>query len=214
MFTGLVQEQGTITALRRSSHGLVWTIDAPQSAPELKIGDSINVAGACQTVESVKGSIITGTAIGETLKKTTFARWAVGMHINLELALRVGDRLGGHIVSGHVDTVGTVESHRAAPEEHTLTVKYPAEFARWVVAQGSVALDGVSLTIARRSADALTVALIPETAKRTTLGALRAGDPINIEFDQMIKAAVQTVELISASSGRVTEDMLQKAGWR
>lgn len=214
MFTGLVQEQGKIIALRRSTHGLVWTVDAPQSAPELTVGDSINVAGACQTVESINGSAITGTAIGETLKKTTFGRWTIGTRVNLELALRVGDRLGGHIVSGHVDTVGRVESHRVAPEEHTLTVTYPAEFARWVVAQGSVALDGVSLTIAGRTADSLTVALIPETAKRTTLGALRAGDPINIEFDQMIKAAVQAVELISVSSGRVTEDMLQKAGWQ
>lgn len=213
MFTGLVRELGTITALRRSAHGLVWTIDAPQSASELNIGDSINVAGVCQTAESVSGSVISGTAIGETLKKTTFSRWTVGARVNLELAVRVGDRLGGHIVSGHIDTAATVENHRVNPEAHTLTVSYPAQFARWVIAQGSVALDGVSLTIAERKADSLTVALIPETAKRTTLGALRAGDPVNIEFDQMIKAAVQAVELISASSGRVTEDMLQKAGW-
>ncbi len=214
MFTGLVQEQGRITALRRSPQGLVWTIDAPQSAAELKLGDSINVAGACQTVEAISGSAISGTAIGETLKKTTFGQWTVGTHVNLELAVRLGDRLGGHIVSGHVDTVGTVDNHSVDRDEHTLTISYSSEFARWVIAQGSVALDGVSLTIAQRHADALTVALIPETAKRTSLGALRAGDYINIEFDQMIKAAVQAVELISASRGRVTEDMLTRAGWR
>jgi riboflavin synthase len=213
MFTGLVEEIGKVTNLRRSSHGLVWTIDAPHSAAELKTGDSINIAGACQTIESVDGSAISGTAIGETLKKTSFNRWTVGTLVNLELAVRAGDRLGGHIVSGHIDTIGIVELHLHAPDAHALRVAYPSQYARWVVAQGSAALDGVSLTVAERETEALTVALIPETAKRTTLGALRVGDPVNIEFDQMIKAAVQAVEFISASSGRVTEDTLRKAGW-
>jgi riboflavin synthase len=213
MFTGLVQEIATITRLQRTPHGLKWTIEAPQCAPELNLGDSINVAGACQSAESIDGSAISGTAIGETLKKTTYEHWTVGTKVNLELPLRLGDRLGGHIVSGHVDTVGKVVSHEETAANWTLTVSFPGGFARWVIAQGSVTLDGVSLTIARRTNNTLTVALIPETVKRTTLGSLRIGDSVNIEFDQMIKAAVQAVEMMSNKSEGVTERTLTEAGW-
>lgn len=213
MFTGLIQEVGKVSRVQRSPHGLVWTIEAPVSAAELKPGDSVNVAGACQTVETIDGASVSGTAIGETLKKTTYARWNVGTRVNLELPLRVGDRLGGHIVSGHVDTVGTVVARQDTAARYALTVSFPSRFARWVVAQGSVTLDGVSLTIAARTADTLTVALIPETVKRTTLGSLRVGDQINVEFDQMIKAAVQAVELMTQTSEGITEETLQQAGW-
>ena len=212
MFTGLVQEVGRVERLQRTASGLRWTIHASLCASQLKPGDSINVAGACQTVVSVTQGGFSGTAIPETLKKTTFARWSIGHQVNLELALRADDRLGGHIVSGHIDTAGRVTGRRDTSSGHSLTVSFPTEFDRWTFSQGSIALDGVSLTVAERTPGAVTVALIPETLQRTTLGSLRIGDPINIEFDQMVKAAVQN-QRSQESSGRIDQALLTRAGW-
>ncbi len=217
MFTGIVAEIGEVAEVQRTANGLRWTIHAPQCASQLKKGDSISVVGACQTVESVTRGRFSGTAIPETLKKTTFARWRVGQRVNLELALRADGRFGGHIVSGHVDTVGSVSERRDTPSGYDLAVAFPAAFARWTLPQGSIAIDGVSLTIATvmqagRERGALKVALIPETLARTTLGALRTGDPVNIEFDQIVKAVVQNQERLQPSSGRIDEALLARTG--
>jgi len=208
MFTGLIAEIGTIRQLRRLAAGVEWTIVAPTLASQLKVGDSINVAGACQTVESIGSERFSGTAIRETLKVTTFARWGVGHRVNLELALRADDRLGGHLVSGHVDTIGYVRASRRDAHGHWLDVSFPRQFDRWAVPKGSIALDGVSLTIAAKQPGSITVALIPETLARTTLDALRVGDPVNVEFDQLVKAAAPDL-----SAPRVDEQMLARSGW-
>jgi riboflavin synthase len=208
MFTGLIAEIGTIRQLRRLAAGVEWTIVAPTLASQLKVGDSINVAGACQTVESIGFERFSGTAIRETLKVTTFARWSVGHRVNLELALRADDRLGGHLVGGHVDTIGYVRASRRDARGHWLEVSFPRPFDRWAVPKGSIALDGVSLTIAAKQPGSITAALIPETLARTTLDALRVGDPVNVEFDQLVKAAAPDLCV-----QRVDEQMLARSGW-
>ena len=213
MFTGLIQEVGEVTRAERSAAGMVWTIRAAGIAREVKAGDSVNIAGACQTVETVSGDSFTGTSIPETLAKTTYGNWARGQQVNLELSLRASDRLGGHLVSGHVDAVGHVTAIDQVGGAHNLTILFDPQYAPWTIAQGSIAIDGVSLTIARRGEQSVTVALIPETLNRTTLASLRVGDPVNLEFDQLIKAVVQTVRSLKASSANVTEEMLATAGW-
>lgn len=194
MFTGLIQEMGHITRVERQSGGLRWSIRCPKTAPLLKRGDSINISGACQTVETISGDTISGTSIPETLKKTTFSNWRAGHTVNLEPALRASDRLGGHMVSGHVDTVGTLRKRGMTGDWLTLSVEFENKFSRWVIPHGSIAIEGVSLTIAECARGTLTVALIPETIERTTLGSANPGDQLNLEFDQIIKAVVQTVE--------------------
>ncbi|HUU44479.1 MAG TPA: riboflavin synthase [Acidobacteriota bacterium] len=207
MFTGLIQEIGTLKRLRRTSSGLRWTITAPVLAPGIKAGDSVNVSGACQTVESVDGDMISGTAIPTTLRLTTFAHWRVGQRVNLEPALRADDRLGGHIVSGHVDTTGRVTRVTQSREGFQIDVAFAPEFDRWLVPQGSISVDGVSLTVAGKRRGTLTVAIIPETLARSTLGERRVGERVNLEFDQMIKAAVAGVQ------GGIDAATLAEAGY-
>ncbi|MBI5868573.1 MAG: riboflavin synthase [candidate division Zixibacteria bacterium] len=213
MFTGLVQEIGTITRVQRMAGMLRWTIRAPESVGQLHTGDSINVAGACQTVETLDRDSFTGAAIPETLARTTFLEWRSGTQVNLELALRASDRLGGHIVTGHVDTVGSVVHIRSDARGTRLSVAFDRRFANLALAQGSIALDGVSLTIAEKTPGMVTVALIPETLKRTTLGGLAAGDMINIEFDQVVKAIVQQSNGQPGQKSHIDSNLLAKAGW-
>lgn len=208
MFTGLIQEIGIVRAVRRTAAGLRWSIAAPALAPRLKPGDSLNISGACQTVEAIAKDLVSGTAIPETLRVTNAARWTVGRALNLELALRADDRLGGHLVTGHVDTTGRVSGTRKSVAGFRLDVTFDAEFDRWVVAKGSIALDGVSLTVAHCARGRVTVALIPETLAATTWGSVRVGDTINVEFDQMIKAVVK-----GARTRGVDEALLERAGF-
>ena len=213
MFTGLVQEVGKIKRLQHIGGALRWTIHAPHCAEQLKTGDSINIAGVCQTVESISGELLSGTAIAETLRKTTFAHWKIGNLVNLELALRADDRIGGHIVSGHVDGVGRVQRRRSVTSGTDLTVSFAASFDKWTVDRGSIALDGVSLTISEKKPGTITVALIPETLKRTTLGDLGVGDEMNMEFDQLVKAANQQAGASARESSRIDTNLLAASGW-
>ncbi|GAB4318560.1 MAG: riboflavin synthase [Candidatus Zixiibacteriota bacterium] len=213
MFTGLIQEIGTVTRIGRTSAGMAWSVHAPMVTAELKRGDSICIDGACQTVETVNDDILTGTAIPETLKKTSYADWRVGARVNLEPPLRPTDRLGGHFVSGHVDTVGVVSGVIQNGGAYELTVSHDARYALWTIDQGSIAINGVSLTIARRTGESITVALIPETLERTNLSALTRGDRVNLEFDQLIKAAVQAVGALPHERKAISEEYLANAGW-
>jgi riboflavin synthase len=213
MFTGLVQEVGKIKRLQHIGGARRWTIYAPHCMARLKTGDSINIAGACQTVESVSGGLLSGTAIAETLRKTTFEHWKIESLVNLELALRADDRFGGHVVSGHIDTPGRILRRRNTTSSTYLTVSHAVSFDHWSVEQGSIALDGVSLTIAEKTPGTVTVALIPETLKRTTLGTLRVGDEVNIEFDQLVKAAIQHADVATRDSSRINTKLLAASGW-
>jgi riboflavin synthase len=183
MFTGLVAAIGSVTTLDRDSARARIEFDSAL-ATELEVGDSVAVNGVCLSATAVHGSSFSADIVAETLARTTLGELAVGSSVNLELPLRASDRLGGHVVLGHVDGVGEV---RALRDDGELEVAIDPELARYVVEKGSIALDGVSLTVAAIEDRVLTVALIPQTLRATTLGALAPGGHVNVEVDVLAK---------------------------
>jgi riboflavin synthase len=187
MFTGLVEECGTVVSIQPHRWGRRLQLRAHQVLSGLSLGDSIAVNGVCLSVCERTPEGFAVDVVWETLRKTTLGRLRRGSLVNLERALAVGDRLGGHWVQGHVDCTSTVLERYRRSGEHLLWIALPAEFAPYVVLHGSICVDGVSLTVARLRADAFMVALIPETLCRTTLGRLRRGSQVNLEFDVLGK---------------------------
>ena len=187
MFTGIVEEMGEVVAVDDQTDAVRLTVRARQVLEGTHLGDSISVNGCCLTVASVEGSAWTADVMKETLDRTSLDKVQVGDRVNLERAVTADKRLGGHIVQGHVDAVGTIT--RRTPSEHweVVEVAIPPRLARYVVEKGSITIDGVSLTVVDIGEDALTVSLIPETLARTTLGFREAGDPVNLEVDVLAK---------------------------
>lgn len=183
MFTGLIETMGTVVRVSRARGAarLVVRSDLPVDA--MRDGESVAVDGACLTVARRAGDAFEADAIPETLARTTLGALRSGDRVNLERAVALGDRLGGHLVQGHVDAVGTVLSSVRRGADVRLGVGLPAALRRYTAEKGSIALHGVSLTIAAVRPRGVEVALIPETLSRTTLGALRAGDRVNVEVD-------------------------------
>jgi riboflavin synthase len=187
VFTGLVAGLGTVAAVDSTDDGVRLTLETPL-AREVAEGDSVAVNGVCLTAVGVSGDRFGADVMHETLRRSTLGGVGAGARVNLELALRAADRLGGHIMQGHVDGVGTVASVREDGFARVVTVRVddPA-LLRYVVEKGSIAVDGVSLTIARIDADSFDVSLIPETLERTTLGSAVAGTRTNLEVDVVAK---------------------------
>jgi riboflavin synthase len=186
MFTGLVADKGTVEAVEQDGPGARLRVRT-RLAPELAGGDSIAVNGVCLTAREPDGGSFAADLMAETLERSSLGPLAAGDEVNLELPLRAGDRLGGHVVQGHVDGVGEVERIDEAGFARVVRVAAPAEVLRYVVEKGSIAVDGVSLTVAGLAPDAFTVALIPTTLARTTLGFRAPGDTVNIEVDVVAK---------------------------
>ena len=204
MFTGIVEELGRVVRLETIEDCARLTVEAPTVTQDASLGDSISVNGCCLTVAAVHGSTFTADLMAETLTRTTLGSQAPGDPVNLERALRATDRLGGHIVQGHVDATAEVLDRSHGEHWDLLRVGLPQEIARYVAVKGSVALDGVSLTVVdvedaqHNAPDAsptpgagasLSVGLIPETLRRTTLGTRRPGERVNLEVDVMAKYA-------------------------
>ena len=184
MFTGLVAYLGTVVGLETRAGGSRLTIASDRLTDDLSVGDSISVSGACLTAVSVDESRFVADVVAETLRRTTLGELAVGSRVNLELPLRASDRLGGHVVLGHVDGVATVLELRA---DDSLVFEIDRSLARYVVEKGSIALDGVSLTVASVDESSVTIALIPETRRSTTLGFVKIGSRVNVEVDILAK---------------------------
>ena len=204
MFTGIVEEFGRVVRLETNEDCARLTVEAPTVTQDASLGDSISVNGCCLTVAAMHGSTFTADLMAETLTRTTLGSQAPGDPVNLERALRATDRLGGHIVQGHVDATAEVLNRSHGEHWDLLRVGLPQEIARYVAIKGSVALDGVSLTVvdvedAQHDAPdasptpgagaSLSVGLIPETLRRTTLGRRRPGERVNLEVDVMAKYA-------------------------
>lgn len=187
MFTGLVEEGGSIGAVEPGERGARLTVLARAVLDGLAVGDSVAVNGACLTAVAVDGDGFAVEAVAETLRRTSLGALAPGDRVNLERAMRLGDRLAGHLVQGHVDGVGTVRAVRPEGESAVLEVEAPAPLLRYVVEKGSITVDGVSLTVAQRLADGFTVALIPHTMAVTTLGPQALGRAVNLEVDVVAK---------------------------
>lgn len=205
MFTGLIEAVGIVQALVPTGSLRRFVIEAPFTT-ELQIGESVAVDGACQTVVAREQKTFAVEAIAETLKRTKFGSYRVGQPVNLERALRLGDRLGGHVVQGHVDCTGKVGPIRQNGAERLMWVEFPGDYAPLVVDKGSVAIDGVSLTVVHAAARRFSVALIPHTWQATTFAGLRTGDSVNLEFDLLGKYMLRQKQLgreaiLTASAG-------------
>jgi len=186
MFTGLVQAVGRVSAIDRSSDGARVTIETPLVA-ELRAGDSIAVNGVCLSAAALDDGAFAADAMNETLARTSLGGLDPGAEVNLELPLRASARLGGHMVQGHVDAVGTIDSVACDGIARRVRIEAPPEVMRYVIEKGSVAVDGVSLTVAGMDSRSFTVSLIPETLQRTNLGRAGIGDRVNLEVDVLAK---------------------------
>ena len=182
MFTGLIADIGTVASAERGEGGARFRIETAL-ASELAEGDSIAVNGVCLTATAVDGGAFEADVMNQTLEMTSLGPLGDGDRVNLELALRAADRLGGHVVQGHVDGTGAVAAVREDGIAKRVEIEVPSEFRRYVVERGSVAIDGVSLTVAALTDRGFEVALIPETLERTNLGSAEPGRVVNVELD-------------------------------
>jgi riboflavin synthase len=187
VFTGIVRERGRVAAVQGGPDGVSLRLEAPRTATHVSVGDSVAVNGCCLTATSVDDGALSFHAVRETVRRTSLGGLAPGDDVNLEPALRAGDPLGGHYVQGHVDGVGRVRSVVAEGEGRRIWIDAAPELLRYLVEKGSVAVEGVSLTVARLDRAGFAAALIPHTLAETTLGALDRGDPVNLEADVLAK---------------------------
>jgi riboflavin synthase len=193
VFTGLVQAVGRVAGIDRSDAGARITIDTPLAA-ELTAGDSIAVNGVCLSAAELGNRSFTADAMNETLGRTSLGDLTPGAEVNLELPLRAGDRLGGHVVQGHIDGVGTISALTEDGFARRVQIEAPGEILRYVIEKGSIAVDGVSLTVAALDRRSFTVSLIPETLERTNLGHAEPGNTVNLEVDVLAKYVERLVQ--------------------
>jgi riboflavin synthase len=186
MFTGLVADLGTVTAVDATADGVRLAVRT-SLAPEISEGDSVAVNGVCLTATAIAGGVFSADVMQESLRRSSLADVGEGSTVNLELPLRASDRLGGHVVQGHVDGVGVVRDVREDGFSRVVTVAAGPELLRYVVEKGSIAVDGVSLTVSAIDDESFSVSLIPETLERTTLGSAEVGRPVNLEVDVLAK---------------------------
>jgi riboflavin synthase len=192
VFTGLIDDLGRVASVERSAEGARLRIEA-SFAPELREGDSVAVNGVCLTATDVDLGSFSSEAMNETLARTSLGGLEDGARVNLELPLRAGDRLGGHVVQGHVDGVGTIAALADDGFAVRVRVEAPERVLRYVVEKGSIAVDGVSLTVAEFDEGSFTVSLIPETLERTNLGSVAPGERVNLEVDVLAKYVEKAV---------------------
>ena len=212
MFTGIVEEVGTVAALEKRGEKIVLRVRAETVLEDTKIGDSIATNGVCLTVTSMAEGTFTADMMTVTAKKSALDQLRPGSAVNLERALLPTTRMGGHIVQGHVDTVGKVQGIEPKEGGYLLHIGVEPAWAPYFVAQGSVTLNGVSLTLARAGRSDFSVSLIPETLRSTNLGALKPGDPITVEFDIVGKYLLRQNEVAEEASA-LDMNFLRKHGF-
>lgn len=194
MFTGIIESTGRISRVVKEGTNVHFTIESNISK-ELKIDQSVAHDGVCLTVVACDADSHTVTAVAETLLKTNLQGWETGRTLNLERAMKLGDRLDGHIVQGHVDTTGICTERKEMDGSHLFRFSFPEKFAALIIEKGSVCINGVSLTAFEAGRDTFTVTIIPYTLGHTTFGQLKAGDPVNLEFDILGKYMLRMKEL-------------------
>lgn len=212
MFTGLVEEVGQIRLAQKRGDGLSLAIKASHILHDMSAGDSIAIDGVCLTVVDFSHSEFSLQAVGETVSRSTLGHKTVGNSVNLERALRADSRLGGHFVQGHVDGIARVTAVETRDPGYWLTVRLPHDLLRFVVEKGSIALDGVSLTVAKINGALVSVAVIPHTWKATTLQYKKTGDSMNVEVDILAKYLKNFLEPYQESQG-LTLDKLSDLGF-
>jgi riboflavin synthase len=211
MFTGLIETVGVLREIKTRGDYRILTVTSVLPSGEIQIGESIACDGACLTVVAVGKDGFTIEASRETAERTILDKYRTGTRINLERALKVGDRLGGHFVSGHIDDTGTVDYFKPVGESRELAVRFDQRHDIYVVEKGSIAVNGLSLTVNRCRPGWLTVNLIPHTLKATAIGELKAGDRVNLEFDLIGKYVARLNEYKEKKG--LTNDLLKESGW-
>ena len=212
MFTGIIEELGTIRRVDLAGGGLRLGVEAKRVVEDLRPGDSISLNGVCLTVVESGPLSFTVEAVEETLRRTTLGELRVGDRVNLERALRLSDRLGGHLVTGHIDGVGHIQALRPEGNSTRFYIEVPQDMVPYLIVKGSVAVDGVSLTVVDIEDSRFSVSIIPFTAQNTTFGLRRVGDRVNIELDLIGKYVARLMQLGQGGQG-ITEDWLREMGY-
>ncbi|MGC2425239.1 MAG: riboflavin synthase [Nitrospirota bacterium] len=219
MFTGIIEELGTVKAINKGRESATLEIGAEKVVEGLNLGDSVAVNGVCLTVIDFdneqsrrKSNGFTAEVMAETLRKSNLGRLKSGDRVNLERAMRLGDRLGGHLVAGHVDATGTIKSTVREDIATVFTVEAPEDILRYVIEKGSVAIDGISLTVVDYDKKSFRVSIIPHTASQTTLGFKKSGDTVNLEADMLAKFVER---LLAGRAGKegIDKDFLGRHGF-
>jgi riboflavin synthase len=212
MFTGIIEELGTIKAVNKGRESATLEIGAEKVVEGLNLGDSVAVNGVCLTVVRFDRTGFSAEVMAETLRKSNLGKLKSGDRVNLERAMRLGDRLGGHLVAGHVDATGTIKSTAREDIATVFTVEAPEEILRYVIEKGSVAIDGISLTVVDYDKKSFRVSIIPHTASQTTLGFKKSGDTVNLEADMLAKFVERLLEVRAGKEG-IDKDFLGRHGF-
>jgi riboflavin synthase len=213
MFTGLIEKTCLVKAVRRSAESMLLTVDLGELAAKSKPGDSIDVSGACLTIAGLQGSLASFDVSAETLAKSTLGRLNSGSAVNIERPLKADERFGGHFVLGHVDGTATIEAIDKKGEFADIRFAAGSELLEAIVPKGSVAVDGISLTIAAVERNGFSISIIPETLKRTTLGGAKIGDIVNIETDIIVKTIKRQLDEILPKKQSLTAEKLRQLGY-
>lgn len=211
MFSGIIEEIGSIEKIEKIENGIKFSIKCNQIFEDLKLGDSVAVDGVCLTVTSIYNKIFSVDAVGETLFKTTLGEMKSGDYVNLERAIRYNERIGGHLVQGHINKRGKIRSIIPKGENYLLDISYPPELKKYFINEGSVAINGISLTIAQLYDEYFVISVIPYTWEHTTLKLKKTGDLVNIEVDLIAKYVERLLNLNEASN--ISVDKLKKMGY-
>jgi len=213
MFTGLIEAVCTAKSVRQSENTMLLSIDLGELADDGRIGDSIAINGVCLTIARLEGKIATFDLSAETLAKSTLSKLKPSSQVNIERAIKAGDRFGGHFVQGHIDGTATIKAIDKRGQFADMKFAAKTNLLDQMVAKGSVAVDGISLTIARMDQNSFSVAIIPETLKKTTLGKAKIGDEVNIETDIILKAIKKQLEKILPQKQSLTAEKLKELGF-
>ncbi len=213
MFTGIIEHLGKVTQIKKQADSAVIVVDIAQMSKDVNSGDSIAINGACLTVTHIKGSEVSFDVSTETLSKTTIGELKTSDRVNVESSLRIGDKLGGHFVTGHVDGVGAINRKESETGQCTMWFSVSKELANMMIKKGSVAVDGISLTIVDLEEKSFSVALIPYTLEETSLGFKKVGQKVNIETDMLGKWVKRILVTDDKAVSGITEEMLKEKGF-
>lgn len=216
MFTGIVEEMGTIAGIQKGAKSAVLTIQAEKVFSDLHIGDSIALNGVCLTVTSFSGNTYTADVMNETLRRSSLGSLTIGSKVNLERAMAANGRFGGHIVSGHIDGTGTITKVEKDDNAIWYTIAAEENLMKYIVEKGSIAIDGISLTVAKRSDMDFAISMIPHTAKETVLSQKKPGDIVNLENDivgKYIEQLMHYEKKEEKKESRLTKEFLLQAGF-
>ncbi len=213
MFTGLIEAVCTVRSVRRTADAMQIEIDLGRLADQANIGDSITINGVCLTVVRLDGSCAAFDVSGETLSKAALSSLKTSAKVNVELAMKAGDRFGGHFVQGHIDGIATIKAVKNKGQFCDISFSLPPDLLSSIVPKGSIAVDGISLTIKSIAQDGFEVAIIPQTLKNTTLGNAKAGDKVNIETDIIVKTIARQLRNLLPKDQGLTVEKLKELGF-